>query len=117
MSKFLGVAKDEVDSLLVKQSITVGAGVLSSPINGMARIVATLTPASVAANTMIDQVFAIPGFEVGDFVGLTPPLLVPGVTAVAARVTIPNAITVTFVNTTAGALVPAAGDYKLLLVR
>lgn len=117
MPKFLGVAKDEIDSLKVKQSITVGTGVLSAPISGMARIVATLTPASVAANTAVDQAFAIPGFEVGDFVGLTPPLLVPGVTAVAARVTAPNSITVTFVNVTAGALVPAVGDYKLLLVR
>lgn len=117
MPKFLGVATDEVDIIKVKQGLTVGVGPLSTPIKGMARVVATLTPASVAANTAIDQAFAIPGFEVGDFVGLTPPLLVPGVTAVAARCTAPNSITITFVNVTAGAIVPAVGDYKLLLVR
>lgn len=54
----------------------------------MAKVDATITPASVAANTMIDQAFAIPGFKAGDFVGLTPP-----------------------------SLVPAAGVYKLLIVR
>lgn len=115
MPKFLGVAKDEVDSLKVKQALSVGVG--SAPIAVMTKVLATLTPASVAAASVLDQAFAIPGFKAGDFVGITPPLLVPGVTAVCARCTVDNSVTVTFVNTTAGALVPAAGQYKLLMIR
>lgn len=117
MTKFLGVAADEVDALKVKSGLTIGTGLLSVSTAFLARVATTLTPASVAANTMIDQVFAIPGIKAGDFVGITPPLLVPGVTAVCARATIDNSITVTFVNTTAGDLVPGAGVYKLLIVR
>lgn len=117
MSKYLGVAKDEVDSLKVKSGLTVGSDPIFTPVAGLGRMSTTITPASVAAASALDQVFAVAGLKVGDFVSIVAPAITPGVVATGARVTIDNALTVTFVNPTAGALVPAAGAYKLLIVR
>lgn len=89
-----------------------------SPVNSdtLSRIevlTATLTPVSVAAATCAEQNFTVPGLTLGSFVDVSPPGITAGVSAVAARVSALNTLTVTFINPTAGALVPLAGVYRI----
>lgn len=71
-----------------------------------------LAPASVATVTTIEQTFTVTGLQVGDFINfsLTAPL-VAGLSVLGMRVTANNTLGITFVNTTAGPLVPTANIY------
>lgn len=93
-----------------------------SPVNSdtlsvIEKITATLTPVSVAAATCAEQSFTVPGLQVGDFVDVSSPGITNGVSATSARVSALNTLTVTFVNPTAGALVPKAGVYLIQVNR
>ena len=110
---------DELHSAIVtvSGSLKVGTSAVASEVQQVGRTILTLTPASVAASTAAEQTFNLSGLVVGDFVMVTPPGLTAGVAPVCARVSAPGVLAITFQNSTAGALVPAAGDYKLLTVR
>jgi len=112
MPNFLGVQTDEptLNTLVFK-------ALPSSPIRAMARVSQSLTPVSVGAATCAEQNFTVAGLLVGDFVDVTPPSITAGVAAATARVSAANTLTVTFVNPTAGALVPAAGVYQIQVTR
>lgn len=109
---YTGVQTNEhtVDSLTTRDTG-------STVIKGLARITQSLTPASVAAATCAEQNFTVPGLKVGDAVSLTPPSITAGVAAACCRVSATNTLTVTFINPTAGALVPAAGAYQIQMIR
>lgn len=77
----------------------------------------SLTPASVAAATCAEQTFSVPGVLVGDFVDVSPPGITAGVSAAAARVSANGTVAITFINPTAGALVPLAGVYRIQINR
>lgn len=111
MPSYLGVATDEV------AQIKVGLGLASSMVTLMGRLSQTLTPASVAAATCAEQTFTVQGLQVGDFVDVTPPGITAGVALTCARVSAANTLAVTFVNPTAGALVPLAGVHRIQVMR
>lgn len=80
-------------------------------------VTATITPASVATITAVEQTFTVTGATTKDAVFVTPPGHTVGVTIGACRVTAANTVAVCWVNPTAGSLTPPAGDYKFTLVR
>lgn len=109
---YFGVATDEPAVTTIK----VG-GVPSSVVRAWGRISQSLTPVSVATVATVEQTFTVPGLQVGDQVTVTPPSITTGVAPVCARVSAANTLAVTFINSTAGALVPAAGVYQIGFVR
>lgn len=112
MSKFLGVAKDDPQFNSVKLA---GSG--STTILGQGDIAITITPASVAASTAVEQTFTATGLKVGDAISVSPPSITAGVAPVCARVSATDTVAITFLNATLGALVPAAGAYQLQFTR
>lgn len=93
-----------------------------SPINSETlsraeKLSVSLTPASVAAASAVEQTFTVQGVQMGDFIDVTPPGITAGVAPMCARVSAQNQIAVTFVNPTAGALTPLAGVYQIQLNR
>ena len=111
MAIYTGVADDEIDQ------IKVGTSAVSTMIVAQGRLSLSLTPVSVGAATCAEQNFTVTGLAVGDFVDLSPPSITAGVAPVCARVSAANTLTVTFCNPTAGALVPAAGVYRIQVMR
>ena len=78
----------------------------------------TLTPVSVAANTTAEQVFTIPGLQLNDNVsGYLLAAQTAGIGIANMRVSAVNQLQIGFSNSTAGALIPAAGIYQLCLCR
>lgn len=112
MPTYLGVATDEVPQIKIGTSSN-----LSTTITIMGRVSQSLAPVSVAAATCAEQNFTVANLAVGDFVDITPPSITAGVAPVCARVSAANTLTVTFCNPTAGALVPAAGVYRIQVTR
>lgn len=112
MGKALGVAFDEIDQLKIGKNSSA-----STYITLMGKISQSLTPVSVGAATCAEQNFTVPGLLVGDMVDVTPPSITAGVAPVCSRVSAANTLTVTFCNPTAGALVPAAGVYRIQVMR
>ena len=80
---------------------------------------ATLTPASVATIVAEEQVFTVPGLKLGDVVvGGGPQYdLTTAVSANNMRVSADDTLAVSFTNPTAGPLVPAAGEWKVYVIR
>lgn len=80
---------------------------------------ATLSPASVAANTSAEQTFTVAGVAVGDMVsGVNKPTTQAGLGIVGMRVSAANTIAITFGNFTASPIVPTASEvYVLQIVR
>jgi hypothetical protein len=76
-----------------------------------------ITPVSVAANTTVEQTFAMPGVKVADFVSALKPSLNAGIGIVNARCPAPGTIAIKFVNSTAGAIIPTAETYLVLWFR
>lgn len=110
--KFIGVAKDTLTPTSVKL-----AGPGSTVIIAQGDISATITPASVAAATCAEQTFTVTGLKIGDSISVSPPSITAGVAPVCARVSATDTVAITFMNPTAGALVPAAGAYQLQFTR
>jgi len=77
----------------------------------------TLTPASVAANTTIEQVFPVTGVNSEALIILTPPSLTAGIGIAGVRSSAKDEISITFINTTVGALTPPSGEYMIISIR
>lgn len=92
-------------------------GITMGNAQGVFLISASLTPASVATNTVAEQNFTVTGLRTGDFVELNPPSITAGVGISSARVSAADTLTVAFVNPTAGSLTPAAGTYRIKVTR
>lgn len=72
---------------------------------------ATLSPASVAANTVVEQTFTgITGLAPGMFVQVNKPTTQAGLGVLSARVTANNTLGITFINATAATLTPTASE-------
>jgi hypothetical protein len=83
---------------------------------GQAVLTVSLTPASVGAATSAEQTFTVSGLDVGDFVSVTG--ATGNASAIAnARVSAANTLAIRFINPTAGALTPGAGDYLVYVAR
>lgn len=77
----------------------------------------SLTPASVAANITVEQPFTIIGINSGDIIIVNPPSLKAGIGIAGVRASAKDEISITFINTTAGALTPPAGTYNIVAIR
>lgn len=82
------------------------------------------TPVSVAANTTAEQSFTLKGAQVGDFVDVyffgatySGSTQLAGIGIVNNRISAPDTLQIGFSNNTAGALVPNAGYYYVVLSR
>lgn len=115
MSNYLGTATDDMALASLRLAGPNSSG--STTLQAAGKISQALTPVSVAAATCAEQTFTVQGLRVGDFVDVTPPGITPGVAPCCARVSANNTLAVTFVNPTAGALVPLAGTYQIQLNR
>ena len=75
---------------------------------------ATLSPASVGATTCAEQLFTVTGVKVGDMVSVNKPTSQAGLAIGGCRASAANQIGITFINPTAGAIVPTAAEvYKV----
>ena len=75
------------------------------------QISATLTPAAVAASTIVEQTFTVPGVPSGLVaIQANKPTTQAGLGLLGARVVSNNTVALTFINTTAGTLTPTAGQ-------
>jgi hypothetical protein len=80
-------------------------------------ISASLTPASVATITVAAQTLTLTGVAAGDFVVCISNPITNAVGITGTQATAANTISMSFVNPTAGALVPTAGTYIFLVGR
>ena len=78
----------------------------------------TITPVSVAASTAAEQTFTILGLQLNVFLDVNCNIAqTAGITIGNVRVSALNTMSVEFANSTAGALVPAAGVYNINVTR
>lgn len=83
---------------------------------GQAVLTVSLTPASVGSATSAEQTFTVSGLAVGDFVSVNGST--GNASAISgARVSAANTLAIRFINPTAGALTPGAGDYLVFVAR
>lgn len=78
----------------------------------------TLSPASVAANTTAEEIFAVPIARLDDaVVAINKPTAQAGLGIVGARVSSEGNVAVTFSNNTGSAIVPTASEsYTIVLM-
>lgn len=86
-------------------------------IRGWGLVGVTIDPASVAANTTAEQTFPVNGLLVGDFVVAGKPTATAGLGIVGARVSATNTLAITFSNSTAAPIDPAAEAYRIFWAR
>lgn len=73
-------------------------------------LTATLSPAAVAANTSVEQTFAVTGLRVGDLVQVNKPTAQAGLDIGGCRVVSNNVLGITFMNVTASPITPTASE-------
>lgn len=95
-------------------SLQIGGG---TPITGTVVYSQTITPASVAAATAVEQTFTVTGLTTADKVIVNPAPTGNSTMVGAARVSAANTIAIQFSNPTAGALTPGAGTYSIIAIR
>lgn len=83
----------------------------TQPIQGIYRIVQTLTPAAVAAQTTSEQTFNVPGVMPGDSIDINKNSHSAGLGIVNVRASAPNQLAITFMNTTGAGITPPAEQY------
>lgn len=79
----------------------------------MQEITASLSPASVAANTSAEQTFTVPGLIAGTAITVDKPSLTTGLTMGGERVSAANTLAITFGNATANAITPPTEVYTI----
>lgn len=77
---------------------------------GSYALTSTLSPASVAANTSVEQTFPVIGLRVGDLVQVNKPTAQAGLDIGGCRVVSNNVLGVTFINVTSAAILPTASE-------
>jgi hypothetical protein len=77
----------------------------------------SLTPSTVAANTVAEQTFTITGLTTDDFiVGLAPPGNVANIGICGHRISLANTLAITFFNNNGAPLAPPSGTYKIFRI-
>lgn len=71
---------------------------------------ATLTPASIAANTTAEQGFTVTGLVSGSAVWVNKPTAQPGLGIAGCRVSAASTLAITFCNPTSAVITPTAGE-------
>lgn len=86
-----------------------------NPVSNIRFYKVVLDVASVATITTAEQTFTVTGLEVGSAVFVCKPDLDAGLGICNARVSAANTLAIQFVNPTAGAVDPAAGETYLVV--
>ncbi len=85
--------------------------------NGVQYLSSNLTPtATAAAVGAVEQTFTVTGLIAGEAVNVSGPAVNPLCPLVAARVSAPNTLALTFAVLTAAACTPSSGEYYLLAI-
>lgn len=85
-------------------------------IRGLPALTVSLTPASVAAQTIVEQQFAVPGLRAGEVVQVNKPSAQAGLNIVGCRVVSANVLGITFSNSQLTTpVVPTAGETYTIL--
>lgn len=95
-------------------SMTVGGGTAITKIVVYSQ---TITPASVAAATVAEQTFTVTGLTTADKVIVNHAATGNATGIAGVRVSAADTLAISFVNPTAGALVPGAGTYSIVAIR
>ena len=111
MPDYKGLATDDITQI---NALSFKGG---ATLRFMTKVAASFTPASVAAAITANQTVNVAGVLPGDAIFVTPPSITAGVAPVAAFCATAGVVTVVFSNNTAGALVPAAGNYVFSVMR
>lgn len=111
------MADSNFSGLAASDNLTIGATGTATPITQIVVYSQTITPASVAAAVVAEQTFTVTGLATTDkvFVNTAGTGNATGIAGV--RVSAANTLAVSFVNPTAGALVPGAGTWKITALR
>lgn len=98
---------------------SIGTGWISVQSGDAGRLKGTVTinPASIAATTISTQTFTLTGAVVNDSLVLNPPALTTGMLVLQSFVSAANQITITFQNTTGGAIDEASATWVYALSR
>ena len=70
----------------------------------------TLSPISVAPNTVVEQTFTVAGLQVGDFVNVSKPTTQTGLGIANSRVSALNTLAIAFSNATAATITPTPAE-------
>ena len=95
-------------------------GVVQAPFGNivqMGLLSVPVIPALVAAATTAEQTFTVVGVQTTDVVFITKPSAQAGLSIATSRVSALNTLAVTYSNTTAAAITPAAETYTMLIAR
>lgn len=79
-------------------------------LRGFNVLTTVLTPASVAANAVVEQQFSVTGLRAGELVQVSKATSQPGLDIAGCRVVSNNLLGVSFMNVTAGPLTPTAAQ-------
>lgn len=82
-----------------------------TPVTGFYRIVQTLTPSQVNANTTSEQLFTIPGVLPGDSVDINKASHQTGLGVLNVVVRAANQLAITYSNTTGSPITPTSEQY------
>lgn len=81
------------------------------------RVAVTLTPAAVAAATVVDQNLTVTGVEVGDIVICVQNPIANATGLLQCKCATAGTLALTFINPTAGSLTPTTGSYVFLVFK
>ena len=95
------------------ETYTFGLTAAISPAPLMTRIVQTLTPNAVSANTSAEQTFTVPGLIAGTEVYVTKPSLTPNLMVAGARVSAANTLAINFANNSGSSITPPSEAYSI----
>ena len=95
------------------ETYTFGLLAAISPAPVMTRIVQTLTPNAVAANTSAEQTFTVTGLIAGTEVYVTKPSVTLNLVVAGARVSAANTLAINFANNSGASITPPSEAYSI----
>ncbi len=104
----VGVSFGNLTATTITPTASEGYSIIA--LRGMTTISATLSPAAVAANTTVEQLFTATGIRAGELVQVNKPTVQAGLEIVGCRAAANNQIGITFANYTAAAITPTASE-------
>lgn len=111
------MADTNFSGIAATDNLTIGATGTATPVTQIRVYSQTITPASVAAATVAEQTFTVTGLTTADKVFVNHAVTGNATGVAGVRVSATNTLAVSYVNPTAGALVPGAGTYQIMALR
>jgi len=104
----IGLSFQNYTATMITPTASQVYGILA--LRGLNTVTSIITPAAVAANTTLEQIFTVTGIRTGEVLMVNKPTTNVGLDIAGCRVAGNNQVAVTFVNVTAGVLTPTAGQ-------